>query len=1035
MTEREFYDAIVVVPLEEELREILNIFTLTENRSTEDELRYIAINEKSGIKVLIALQHDMGRTEAIISTTKLLEQYDATIMVSMGIAASLSKDTILGDVCYTGSILDIYDNSKSIDKSPGISDIKLSPSYYATPKTITMPLNFFRLLPEYSNLYNNWQIHCRDNAIDIAGNTIFEKYINRPPLASSGLIACGIVSASKTYNESIVNLNRRVLALDTESGGLFHAAQSRGVDALTIRGISDYADDSKSKVESESRGAIRKIAAGNAASFFWEQTSEGPFCDYLLRKRERSATLPFVDNQANDAPAAILQKLAEAIDARLRERSPEYRLQPKGYYLPTPRIRKLDFTSPLGSALESNPIEFDEALRESKSVILRVPRNYPDHGLPWVIANYLLTAKFNSKQPIPVVVDGSHFAPPGSTLEAEITRVDQNRAINEDTGTVVFIVDGTPLHSTSRINLLISQHEMHPKAKYIFLTRDEADINEEAQFAARIGAEIYLLCDVSFHQIADFLQKNFSMPVPESEVVALRLHETFDRFDLYAHPSYFAGIPRELISTLLQANRRSELIQLSVDGLLSFAVAGDRADILLSRTTRTRFLRKLAYARLVDKRHFTQEEALIFAKDFAALHDFEIDPLNFLQTFVSNGILHFDRDNVSFSLSYMEAYLLALELKENDAAALTYFSVDQFDFDPQTFDIYCELGPSPLVVARIIEEIDTTAKELKDSTKDDYVLLTDHILPEYLRSSDRLIGLQKRLSQAADDVRANKGDTAAKQKLLDIAERVRARTAEVSETSSKDDDLRDNLKKLQAATFIWFTGSILLGSGAEHLTSDVKRGLAKLLIVLISSIVDLWTKHNQEFDFAEIKNEIVTDEFISSLSKDSQRSVEDTRVVVEGFFNILEFTFLSEPFRRTISWLCEQARHRVLRASLMAVSVDDPFGSIVHALWLADIDHTAGKIPLRRSVKALPTAIFLRINLATHILTRVYWNHWAQEERLALLDEAEEILRPVSLKFNKPELVRMVERTAGNRGKRRRRGGRKPKKREKRQRR
>jgi hypothetical protein len=66
------------------------------------------------------------------------------------------------------------------------------------------------------------------------------------------------------------------------------------------------------------------------------------------------------------------------------------------------------------------------------------------------------------------------------------------------------------------------------------------------------------VCDVSFVEIAYFLQKNFEMPAAASEVVAVRLRETFHKYKLAAHPSYFAGIPRSTLNALLQVNRRAE---------------------------------------------------------------------------------------------------------------------------------------------------------------------------------------------------------------------------------------------------------------------------------------------------------------------------------------------------------------------------------------------------------------------------------------------------------------------------------------------
>lgn len=67
-------------------------------------------------------------------------------------------------------------------------------------------------------------------------------------------------------------------------------------------------------------------------------------------------------------------------------------------------------------------------------------------------------------------------------------------------------------------------------------------------------------------------------------------------------------------------------------------------------------------------------------------------------------------------------------------------------------------------------------------------------------------------------------------------------------------------------------------------------------------------------------------------------------------------------------------------------------------------------IALRVVEDALPRATFLRITLASHYLARVYWNHWRKDDRLVLLDIADEAIKPIELSFNKAELMRMVKR-------------------------
>jgi|SRR5215217_5079180 hypothetical protein len=86
--------------------------------------------------------------------------------------------------------------------------------------------------------------------------------------------------------------------------------------------------------------------------------------------------------------------------------------------------------------------------------------------------------------------------------------------------------------------------------------------------------------------------------------------------------------------------------------------------------------------------------------------------------------------------------------------------------------------------------------------------------------------------------------------------------------------------------------------------------------------------------------------------------------------------------------------------------------SLVHGAWLADIEVGRGAGALNGAIRGLPATPFLRTALANHFLARVYWSHWKKEDRLALLDAAEEALRPFDVTLNKAELKRLIEQSA-----------------------
>jgi hypothetical protein len=566
------------------------------------------------------------------------------------------------------------------------------------------------------------------------------------------------------------------------------------------------------------------------------------------------------------------------------------------------------------------------------------------------------------------------------------------------------------------MSYLMNQIDLFPTAKFIFVTREQVNMVRESEFITKFSTSLFKLSEISFSEITHFLEKNFSMPEREAEVIALRLRNTFNRFDLSAHPTYFVGIPRETLSALLHANRRSELIQLAVDGFLTFVVASDKADVALSRTTRSHFLRKLAVSLKVEKQSFTQTELIEFTKRFSTEFDFEIDPLEFIHSFVEKGILYFENEIVRFSLPFIEAYLLALELTSDVETATKYFDLRDPDFDLHTFDLYAELGASNELVQAVMLALTEKLAFLDGGKSNRHVLLSGEIAPSMLAKPERLHLFQERLRSAVQDVQGGRDDKARKQRLLDIADRVREKAAKRSEEGETPSSGAANAEPEVgwiAATRVWAIGTVLLGSGAERLNATTKRKLINTLIKLAALIIDEWTKIHRSVDFSAIKKELTSDTVISNVLEQGEPDVDRDEItrLISSVADVLEFYFLAEPFRRIVHHLCEQGRHRVLGISVENADVTGQMESIIHGAWLTDIDSKRGRSILGTAIRGLPPAPFLRVTLASHFLTRVYWSHWDSGDRLVLLEAADEAIKPVAIRLNKGRLQRLIDKT------------------------
>jgi len=1020
-TAKERFDILLVVPLEEELLEVQKVFPPKRNMSTDTGYRFEVETGEPGVSMLVVQQEAMGRQAAYHAVADNLAEFDVGLVACLGIAGALSGDLSLCDVCYSETVIDVYENSKASDRKDGGIELALSPTFQNSPRPLVAAMNFVRTFPDLQPAYAAWQAERQAIARElfpaqVVGRKGAPETISAPR-TRNGKIACAAVSKGEDYNNKIRSIDRKVLAIETEAGGVFDAAGRKGIDALAIRGISDHADAAKDQLEASTGGHIRAFAAGNAATFLRLQIGNPHFKAALCRARpgpELDLGLPGAAATQARPLTTVLADFAAAIDEKLREFSPEYKLLEKGYRLPVPRMRNVQIAGGVATRFSSDPEEIREALERHEAVLLGLSKNYPDYSLPWVIANDLLTAVIGGKPTIPIVVDGDAVRPPRVGL-AEAAYYDFADVQDCPGAQLVFIIDGVPLSSKSRIDHLTRQIKERTGARFIILTRDETHIIAESEFAAAVKADYFQLGSVSFLEIAHFVEKNFGMTALQAETVAYRLDNTFRTFDLSAHPTYFAGISKEVLFALLEANRRAELIQLAVDGFLSLVVAGDKANVTLSRTTRARFLRMLAVEIRVEKRPVTREGVVAIARDYAREFDFEVDPAAFVASFVDSGILHFHEDRVLFSLPFVESYLLAADLAEEPSKAQRYFDVDNDDFDVGTFDLYCEIRPAAAVVERVIAAIGRDRRDNAIADGGRHILLTDAVRPAMLARQDRLDAIQKRFNKLTDDVKSGRGDVKRKQRMLDVADRVR-------ETASGKSGLRDEvapqegkegMEAFDAAVRHWIVATTMLGAGAEHLRAETKQELAAALIDMAASLSHAWTEAYTRVDFEEIRKEFTSDEVVTSIQNGTADpgDADETRRQLGSMVDLLEFSLFATPLRRLLNHLCETARLRVLAVSVERAEVAGEVQAVLHAAWLADIEGRRGHKALLAAIKDLPPSPFLRIVIATHLMTRVYWNHWDKEDRLRLLDAAELALKPF-MTLKKGEIIRYIEANA-----------------------
>jgi nucleoside phosphorylase len=226
-----YFDAIIIVPLEEEFENVLTNFNFVEDLSSDRQIMFSVSIPDRPLEILLAKQSKPGRTGTQETTLNCLDTFDAGVLICIGIAGGLSSDVMIGDVCYTGSIIDVLDNAKASETPDASHNLALSPTTYSSPREISIAITLDRLSPNTKGDHEAWTSKREKDAQlvipgEFSGKNGKKERIVKPS-AREGSIVCGFVSASPEYNRKLMAIDRKILAIETESGALFSIAHLR----------------------------------------------------------------------------------------------------------------------------------------------------------------------------------------------------------------------------------------------------------------------------------------------------------------------------------------------------------------------------------------------------------------------------------------------------------------------------------------------------------------------------------------------------------------------------------------------------------------------------------------------------------------------------------------------------------------------------------------------------------------------------------------------------------------------------------------
>lgn len=1025
---RPHIDVLLVVPLAEELDRIYEIFPYVSDHSEEDFHFTKVLSPTSNQSLFVVKLKGMGNGPARDACNFVFERHTVGLIVCCGIAGGLKKDLKLGDVCVSHSVLDLSDQFKIEDK---FTDMKIAPSpkHLEVDRNICSRLAFLSEHPRYTELRQGWRDDYLEFLLSIEADhgeefERFKTHVREEARVFFGpIISHGGVVASDQFSESLKSIDRNVLAVETESAGVFEVAKNNSTPVFTVRGISDYADTNKTQLEIDSEDLLRSLAAKNAALYVFYQLRTATIRTFLDERQtavlgvDRDDALP---ERQHDPLETILRELEDEIESELKDKCPAYRHKPKRSLLPSPRaLRVGDQAGPDQSTDWDTPSEIADIVEQFERVMISLEPTYPDRALPWVIADMILRTN-GSRVYMPIVIDGAQVTPNRFKLR-KFERVKQLLETGSHSVTPVIIIDEPNLQSNTRSRALIDEANDNSSARFVIVVKKHDTPVLSLSFAERFNCERFSVANFSLGALADFVSNNFGYDPFESAVLATKLNDTFEQFDMHAHPSYFAGISPESLAALMAANRRAELIHLAVDAALMIMVKDDDADIQVSKRWRREFLKDIAVRQYVKGEKIDEAKAIANAKAVAESRDVEIRPLEFVQSFVRAGILDFSHGHLQFILVYVRDYLVAEYLHEHPRAAASYFDFDEIEEDFNVLDMYAELGPSDQIIDTVTKLIEGDLAFLNSKhagTVDN--LISNRIQLSQFSGFEKFTERRQRLIKGIEYVGENPADLQRKQHLLDLrrsaSDRAGRRGVENggdgNEAASHSHHENDDGMPRRKISAHWSAGCVLLGAGAEQIVAQPKRELVRGVISLGCRVVEQWTSEAASIDYADLRNEVLDDPEFQKRRKEMQE--EEWEKLERDFghlLSFLEYSSVTAPYRTLLAVLCGQANGNILRKSVKETTVSRNFEELTRTVWACELEAGKAEQIFKSSLGRIGKSTILRFVLAEHFISRVYWAKWRAEDRRAFLEVATRILNGLDGQIDKGKMKRMISRT------------------------
>ena len=981
---------LIYTPLEEEYQSLQSSFPPKGDIEGTHYTGYLAGSDSS-VKIYVVVGFEWGNDAAFSAVSEALNNLDINLAFGVGIAGAISKDANLGDVYYSKQIFNLTQRNKLEKDGNGNTRTKYDTEVYNCTEFIHKELDRSRLSVSGESNYKKWINACAlRNEGSIIGTDIPPSEVKNPKGLSAQIAATNAVLADTEAVSDVRACGRKISCVDTESAGFAKACIEFGsVDYLVIRGISDFANETKVQTEGEFKNVYRKIAADNAAQFLKQNLST--IIDVKKKLTEK-------DSPTNKEPTEVdfIDQNENKIVLELESRSIIFKTLKDRSKIPVPRLRESHIE---GKKNRAKPEEIEDVLPLSEYILIKIPDHYPDTALPWLFANCLSEANIDDIYTVPILIPWSEFGPPKNSLSAHLENQNLLFAKNSNNYKIVFIIYNVDVRSKSKADFLKREAEEIKNAHYILLYSDRSkDTLTSNQISTALQPRHYEIHGISFSSITSFCQNQFEMSALESEVVAKRLIETFSNYRLDVNPTYLASIQKDTILAFIEANQRGELIELAVAGILTLVVSDDKSNVVLRRSTRERFLANLSVEIYANKNSFTRENFVSYVDEFAKEMGFEINSNQFIKSFEIGGVINFDSGYVDISIPVIKTYMLAKGLVEQKDIAKSYFDFSDDQFDYNTFDLYSEFSGDHKIYDRLLTCLEESIRFF-DQKADKAELRV-----EEGAFKSKLFDTTFSTSEVAEQVASRANE------LVKVSSFVDEKQAKLDIRSSLSESASERTRKVRGEDFKdeyvgltrFIAASIMLGAAAERMNDEFKLELVQKLLKLGERIISDLLSMYAMLDFEEI----ATDAAEHILEEDKITfETDEARIeflsLVELMVSQFEFFIASRPIHGILNILAETARTNVLLSQLDRVKAPTKLEEFVRSTWSFDMSPYDQRRTPKTLSKRLGKDPFLRLIYGEFMNERLYWYHSDKKSQDSIVDGIDEVLSQINLRSTK----------------------------------